>query len=174
MPQRKRSWVTYDKGATDPRHGGGAKAMFSAKVEGIQQTNKMLAELEAESRAMIYDAINKGVRTVYVQAKALVPVDTGELKGRIDKYEASEYRGKYFVSGKVYVDSKDDSGDRSWRKQVKARIVEFGSNKIDYLPQPFLLEVMRLTYNTHRNRIRRAVRTAIKQANAKRGRGVTA
>ena len=141
-------------------------ASFRFQMTGMDRTKRHLRQLDKDLQYNVAKAINVGVNKVYAKAKVLAPEDTGRLKGRITKIEASApvSNEKVGIAGFVYL-----AAD-SIREAIKHYIIEFGGKQINYPAIPLILYIMQVEGKTHKGRVQRAVGKAVREMYARGGR----
>ena len=125
-------------------------------VEGLDQMDRAFDRFERESRAKIEAELVKGSDEVMVAAKALVPVERGDLRdsGRtvIVPLDGAG------VAAEVRFGKGDDSSAHD--DAFHASFVEFGT--VQRPATPFLFTAYRLLRRRVRGRVGRAVKAAAK------------
>jgi HK97 gp10 family phage protein len=148
-----------------------------AEVRGVEATVRALRALGPEAQERITDALDKGAAEVEARAKAIAPVDDGDLREAIEVRDGSAggavqgaftaFRAALGAAAPQLVRRIGIFPDLNGGKAFYARWVEFGT--AEQPARPFLRPAYLTLRKRVEGRIKRAINAGIKEV-ARRGR----
>lgn len=136
--------------------------MATVKVEGLDALRRKLAAMSTEVRASVQASLNKSGEEMAQLARALAPVDTGNLRDSIVVTKAGESTPLYASGGRQKVGDLQvmvTAGDFFTRYVGH---VEYGTDKM--AARPFFGPAYRVLKKRTKSRTSRDVNKAIKKA----------
>jgi HK97 gp10 family phage protein len=124
---------------------------MASHVEGADAFRRRLAALSAETKAEVRKALEVSASEMVATAKALAPVDEGDLRDSIRKEPGPHELAVTVVAGD--------------ERAFYARFVEFGRRGMP--ARPFFWPAYRALQKRIRSRINRSITTAAKKAATK-------